>query len=133
MPELRRPAGYPVEWENDGDNLVATITLPELRPHPPKKLEGDDVVLLVTDSALDAIKVTWTATAEGYGRPLEGEPFELSVVDLNAFKSVRAALDGELATPDDDEQLDEVGELDQDGEHDDGHEQNDGHGDSVSG
>jgi hypothetical protein len=90
LPELPRPAGYPVEWENDGDNLVVTITLPELRPHPPKKLEGDDVVLMVADSRRDALKVTWTATAEGYGRPLEGEPFELSVVELNALESVRA-------------------------------------------
>lgn len=122
-PELPRPAGYPVEWENDGDNLVVTITLPELRPHPPKKLEGNDVVLLVTDSALNAIKVTWTATAEGYGRPLEGEAFELSVLDLNAFKSVQAAMNGELATPDDDEELDEIGELDEGGEHGDGDEQ----------
>jgi hypothetical protein len=126
MPELRRPADYPVQWENDGDNLVVTITLPELRPHPSKKLDGDDVVLMVAGSALDAIKVSWTATAEGYGRPLEGEPFELSVVDVNAFESVRAAMHGELAALDQDDQLDGVDELDDDDEQGDGD-------DSVSG
>ena len=30
------PKGYPVQWDNKGDDLIVTITLPELRPHPPR-------------------------------------------------------------------------------------------------
>jgi hypothetical protein len=85
------PAGYPVQWRNVGDDAVITINLPEVRPHSPQELDGDDVVLLVRAGAVDAVEVTWTASAEVNGVYVECEgQFEVAVEEIEAR---RAALD----------------------------------------
>jgi hypothetical protein len=93
--KFRRPAGHPIQWRNNGDDLVVTINLPELRAHPPKDLDGDDIVLIVRDSTLQTVTVTWTATAEGYDGFLEGEPFEVPIEEIDARASTQAAFDAE--------------------------------------
>jgi hypothetical protein len=86
-------AGYPVKWRNEGDDLAVTVNLPELRAHPPKELNGNDIVLIVRDNAVNAVPVTWTATAEGYDGYLEGEPFEVPIEEVDARDSTQAAFD----------------------------------------
>lgn len=59
-----------------------TITLPQLRPHPEWRSEhhGDDVVLIVDPGVeTDEITVTYTATAQGYGKKFDGDPFTVPV------------------------------------------------------
>jgi len=54
-----RPAGYPVSWDhNDDGDLEVTITLAELRPHPPWRHVGNDVVLVMRDTRVDEMTVT---------------------------------------------------------------------------
>jgi hypothetical protein len=85
------PKDYPVDWEHKGDDLVVTITLRELRPHPAKELDMDDVVLIVRDSNADNVTVSWTATAEGYGDYLEGPPIVMPVETVDAYDSAHFA------------------------------------------
>jgi hypothetical protein len=85
--------GNPIQWRNKGDDLVVTINLPELRAYPPIDLDGDDVVLIVRDSTIRSVTVTWTATAEGHDGFLQGEPFEVPVEDVDARDSTQVAFD----------------------------------------
>ena len=60
------PADYPVTWDhNDDGHLQVTITLAELRPHPPWRHTGDDVVLVLRNTSLSEVTVTYTVTALG--------------------------------------------------------------------
>lgn len=83
MPRPARPADYPIEWRhNDDGDLEVTITLTRLRPHPAWRSEsfGDDLVLVVDpDSSADEITVTYTVTAQGYGKEYVGETFTVPV------------------------------------------------------
>jgi len=86
-------AGYPVQWRNVGDDLVVTITVPEVRPHSPQLLEGDDIVLLVRSSDADAVAVTWTASAEASGVYVECEgEFAMPIEDVEAREATYQAL-----------------------------------------
>jgi hypothetical protein len=80
---LARPADYPIEWRhNDDGDLVVTVTLPQLRPHPEWRSEhhGDDIVVVLDpDAEANEITVTYTATAQGYGKPFIGDPFRVPV------------------------------------------------------
>jgi hypothetical protein len=93
------PADYPVRWENNDDgDLEVTITLAELRPHPPWRHAEDDVVLLLRDTSLNEVTVTYTVTAHGYGTVFEGDPFTIPVEHVDIFETVRSAI--ELSSPD---------------------------------
>lgn len=93
--ELHRPADYPIEWRhNDNGDLVVTVTLPELRPHPEWRSEhhGDDVVLVVdADDETEEITVTYSATAYGYGKEVYGDPFTVPVERANMRAVLKAA------------------------------------------
>ncbi len=87
------PADHPVEWENNDDgDLEVTITLAELRPHPPWRHNENDVVLVLRNPDLDEVTVTYTVTAHGYGTVFEGEPFTIAVEQVDAFDAVQAAM-----------------------------------------
>jgi len=88
------PADYPVDWEdNDDGDLEVTITLAELRPHPPWRHNGDDVVLVLRNADLDEVTVTYTVTAHGYGTVFEGEPLAVRVEQVDIFEAVRTAME----------------------------------------
>lgn len=93
--KVLRPADYPIEWRhNDDGDLVITVTLPELRPHPEWRSEhhGDDVVLVVDpDDETDQITVSYSATAHGYGKEVYGGPFTVPVERANMRAVLRAA------------------------------------------
>lgn len=88
------PANYPVTWDhNDDGHLEVTITLAELRPHPPWRHTGDDVVLVLRNISLSEVTVTYTVTAHGYGTVFEGDPFTLPVEQVDIFEAVKFADD----------------------------------------
>jgi hypothetical protein len=88
------PAAYPVDWEdNDDGDLEVTLTLAELRPHPPWRHNGDDVVLVLRNADLDEVTVTYTVTAHGYGTVFEGEPLAVRVEQVDIFEAVRTAME----------------------------------------
>ncbi len=92
--KLRLPADYPVEWEdNDDGDLEVTITLAELRPHPPWRHNADDVVLVLRNLNLDEVTVTYTVTALGYGTVFEGEPFTVRVEQVDVYDAVKTAME----------------------------------------
>jgi hypothetical protein len=70
-----------------------TITLAELRPHPPWRHNEHDVVLVLRNPDLDEVKVTYTVTAHGHGTVFEGEPFTVAVEQVDVFDAVRAAME----------------------------------------
>ena len=52
------PKDHPVAWRHDEPgNLEVTINLPQLRPHPPARLQHDDVVVIVDNPDLESITV----------------------------------------------------------------------------
>ncbi|MFP1155364.1 hypothetical protein ACK280_25300 [Mycobacterium sherrisii] len=69
-----------------------TITLAELRPHPPWRHNENDVVLVLRNPDLDEVTVTYTVTAHGYGTVFEGESFTIAVEQVDAFDAVQAAM-----------------------------------------
>lgn len=86
------PAEYPVRWDNNDDgHLEVTITLAELRPHPPWRHDGNDLVLVVRDTTLSEVTVTYTVTAHGYGTVFEGEPFTVPVEQVDIVDSLELA------------------------------------------
>jgi hypothetical protein len=88
------PADYPVRWDhNDDGHLEVTITLAELRPHPPWRHTGDDMVLVLRDTTLSEVTVTYTVTAHGYGTVFEGDPFTLPVEEVDIFEALTFADD----------------------------------------
>lgn len=88
------PADYPVRWEhNDDGDLEVTITLAELRPHPPWRHTGDDVVLVLRNSALEEVTVTYTVTAHGYGIAFEGDPFTVRVEQVDIFDDLQSVIE----------------------------------------
>jgi hypothetical protein len=89
--QLMKPNDYPVSWENQGNNLIVTIWLAELRPYPPKEIEGNDIVLVVRNPDLKAVNIKWTATAEGYGDYLEGPQIQLPIIQDDALEAVHSA------------------------------------------
>lgn len=94
---LARRDDYPIEWRhNDDGDLEVTITLAQLRPHPVWRTEsvGEDAVLVVEpDSDADQITVTYTVTAQGYGKEFVGEPFTVDVERVDMLDVLRNALE----------------------------------------
>ena len=81
-----------MRWHhNDDGHLEVTITLAELRPHPPWRHTGDDLVLVVRDTTLSEVTVTYTVTAHGYGTVFEGEPFTVPVEQVDIVDSLELA------------------------------------------
>ncbi|WP_155987079.1 MULTISPECIES: hypothetical protein [unclassified Mycobacterium] len=94
--ELARPKDYPIEWRhNDDGDLEVIVTLAQLRPYPEWRSDyhGDDVVLIV-DPHLDSdeITVSYTVTANPYGKHLVGEPFTVPV-ERRSMREVMRATD----------------------------------------
>lgn len=96
MPRLARRDDYPVEWRHDDDgDLELTINLAKLRPHPVWRSEsvGDDIVLVVDHEAdANEITVTYTVTAQGYGKEFIGDPFTVAVERVDMLDALRNAL-----------------------------------------
>ncbi len=97
LPRLAPPSDYPVEWRhNDDGDLEVTITLPQLRPHPEWRSDeyADDIVLVV-DPELDIsdVKITYTATAQGYGEVFEGDPIVIPVEKVEMLDVLRDVID----------------------------------------
>ena len=76
-----------------------TITLAELRPHPPWRDTGNDVVLVVRDMALSEVTVTYTVTAHGYGTMFEGEPLTVPVEQVDIVDSLELAHEASKKDP----------------------------------
>ncbi|MGV0748054.1 hypothetical protein [Mycolicibacter minnesotensis] len=97
LPRPARRDDYPIEWRhNDDGDLEVTINLARLRPHPVWRTEsvGEDVVLVVEpDSDADQITVTYTVTAQGYGKAFVGEPFTVDVERVDMLDVLRNALE----------------------------------------
>jgi hypothetical protein len=88
------PGGYPIKWRNVEGNLRVRITLPELRPTPPWESEeecGDDVVLVLRESELESVTVTYTVTADTYGEAFE-DTLTVPVEHVSAIDTVRSAM-----------------------------------------
>ena len=96
-PRLARPSDYPIEWRhNDEGDLEVTVTLPQLRPHPPWRSEthGDDIVLVVDPHVdIDEVTVTYTATAHGYGKVFVGNSFTVPVEKVAMLDVLRGVMD----------------------------------------
>lgn len=97
VPRLARRDDYPIEWgHNDDGDLEVTINLAQLRPHPVWRTEwfGEDVVLVVEpDSDADQITVTYTVTAQRYGKAFIGEPFTVDVERVDMLDVLRDAME----------------------------------------
>lgn len=97
IPRLARRDDYPIEWRhNDDGDLEVTINLVRLRPHPVWRTEsvGEDIVLVVEpDTDADEITVTYTVTAQGYGKEFVGEPFTVAVEKVDMLDVLRNALE----------------------------------------
>jgi hypothetical protein len=90
---ISTPADYPVDWRNVGDDLVVTIDLPELRPHPDWEFDGDAVVLMATGDARESVTVTWTVTADDYDGFCEGPPISVPIEPSDAREATRFAME----------------------------------------
>lgn len=93
---LARRDDYPIDWEhNDDGDLEVTINLAQLRPHPAWRSEsfGEDIVLVVDpDSDADQITMTYTVTAQGYGKEYVGEPLTVDVERVAMLEVLRNAM-----------------------------------------
>ncbi|WP_431839983.1 hypothetical protein [Gordonia hongkongensis] len=79
----------PVHFENFGDDLQVTIDLDTLRPPPDRGFVGKSSdVIVVARNPDDPVKVSWFVTAESYGTPQQGDPFELSTEPEDARQSL---------------------------------------------
>lgn len=91
---LARPRDYPIDWRhNDDGDLEVAVTLPQLRPHPAWRSDhfGDDVVLIVDpEFDGDEITVTYTVTADPYGKHLVGKPFTIPVERRPMYEVLKA-------------------------------------------
>lgn len=86
------PVDYPVDYDHDEDgNLRVTIALRELRPRKLWVGEEDDVVLVLRDVDLDAVTVTYTATAYEHDDVYEGVPLSIPVEKMVALDCFLAA------------------------------------------
>lgn len=74
-----RLANDPIDFENVGDDLQVTIDLPEVRPEPVTWTSGTDEIVLVVPPQTDSVRVSWVATASGYGTAQYGETMSLAV------------------------------------------------------
>lgn len=55
---------------------------------------GEDIVLVVEpDAEADEINVTYTVTAQGYGKEFVGEPFTIGVEKVDMLDVLRNALE----------------------------------------
>lgn len=97
IPQLARRDDYPIDWRHNEDgDLEVTITLARLRPHPEwcSDSVGEHIVLVVDPSAeADEITVTYTATAQGYGRKYVGDPFTVPVEKTDMLDVLRQTLE----------------------------------------
>lgn len=87
------PPDYPIKWRNVDGNLRVRITLRELRPTPPWESEedcGEDVVLVLRDTELEAVSATYTVTADTYGEVFEGT-LTVPVERISAVEAMRLA------------------------------------------
>ena len=91
--DLPLPADYPAHFRNVDGGLRVTINLAQLRPLPPWESEHEDVVLIVRDHSLDAVNVTYTATAQGYGEAFVGDPITVPVEAVSSVDALRYALE----------------------------------------
>jgi hypothetical protein len=87
---------YPIVWRhNDDGDLEVTITLPSPRPRPEWRSDSyDDDVVLVVDprTAIDAVEVSDTATAQGYGDVFEGEPITVPIEREEMLSVIRPVM-----------------------------------------
>lgn len=91
--ELARPRDYPIEWRhNDDGDLEVVVTLPQLRPHPEWRSDRfDDDVVLIVDPEFngDEITVSYTVTANPYGKHLVGQPFTVPVERRSMYEVLK--------------------------------------------
>ncbi|MBE7192277.1 MAG: restriction endonuclease [Gordonia polyisoprenivorans] len=68
----------PVQFENEGHDLIVTIDLAHLRPPPSPGFRSDlDELIVVALDPDTPVEVTWFVTADTYGTPQYGDPIEL--------------------------------------------------------
>ncbi|MDQ0675825.1 hypothetical protein QFZ36_003386 [Pseudarthrobacter siccitolerans] len=75
--------GYPVQWNNRGNNVVVVLTPESFRPNVPWTSDEDDYVLVTRDPHAEAVAVTWVLTEDGSDVVTTGE-FNIEPADLVA-------------------------------------------------
>lgn len=83
-----RLADDPIDFENVGEDLHVTIDLPEVRPEPVTWTSGADEIVLVVPAQTDSVRVSWVATASGYGTAQYGETITLAVEPIDMSESL---------------------------------------------
>lgn len=68
-----QPRGYPVAWENKGNDLEVVLTPESLRPDSPWSSEQDDYTVVAQDPQASSVSVTWVLTEEGNDAVTRGE------------------------------------------------------------
>lgn len=84
----------PVTWDHDENgDLVVRIALAQLPPREDWPSDDDDVVLVLRDKNLDAVKVSYTVTAQEHHDRIDGEPIIVPVEEIDILDSVQAGID----------------------------------------
>lgn len=68
-----RPASYPVEWQNCGEDAEVILTPDSFRPDVPWTSDQDDFVLVSRDDTATAVSASWVLTEEGNDNVVTGE------------------------------------------------------------
>ena len=90
---------HPVGFEHVGNDLQVTIDLDTLRPPPDRGYVGEpsDVIVIARNPDA-AVHVSWFVTAESYGTPQHGDPFEIPTEAEDAIRAlVQTMQRGEVA------------------------------------
>lgn len=76
-----KPRGYPVSWENKGDDAEVVLTPDSFRPDRPWASDMDDYAVVARHPQAGTVSVTWVLTEDGSDAVIRGE-LEVSTADL---------------------------------------------------
>ncbi|WP_193554075.1 hypothetical protein [Rothia uropygialis] len=67
------PRGYPVAWENRGEDAEVALTQESFRPNVPWTSDQDDFVIVARDPGASSVEVSWVLTEDGNDDGVTGE------------------------------------------------------------
>lgn len=85
-----RPASYPVEWQNCGEDAKVILTPDSFRPDVPWTSDQDDFVLVSRDDTATAVSASWALTEEGNDKVVTGEFTIPTAAPVHAAAIVKA-------------------------------------------
>lgn len=85
-----RPASYPVEWQNCGEDAEVILTPDSFRPDVPWTSDQDDFVLVSRDDTATAVSASWVLTEEGNDKVVTGELTIPTAAPVHAAAIVKA-------------------------------------------